>query len=98
MTRFRLISLLSVTALAASAALAQSTYTPPKTPWGDPDIQGVWPGNMGVPMQRAEALGTRKTLTEEEYQQRVAQSQQQSVNDNEEFAFSDTRLQRWRCR
>jgi hypothetical protein len=26
---------------------AQKAWTPPKTPWGDPDLQGVWPGTGG---------------------------------------------------
>jgi hypothetical protein len=92
MTCSRLASLVLLASLAASAVSAQAPYRVPRTPWGDPDLQGVWPGNMGVPMQRAEALGTRKTLTEEEYQQRVAQAQQQATNDSQEFAFSDTRV------
>ena len=29
-------------------------YTVPKTPWGDPDLQGVWSSDdtQGIPMQR----------------------------------------------
>ena len=32
-------------------------YSVPRTPWGEPDLQGKWPGTdlVGVPMQRAEA-------------------------------------------
>src|SRR5262245_23965204 len=31
-----------------------ATWSVPRTPWGDPDLQGVWPGTamMGVPMER----------------------------------------------
>ena len=31
-------------------------YTVPKTPWGDPDLQGVWSSDdtQGIPMQRAQ--------------------------------------------
>ena len=43
--------------------LAQSHYTPPRTPWGDPDLQGLWPGNMGVPMQRPATFGDRSSPT-----------------------------------
>ena len=25
-----------------SSPSAQPGYTPPKTPWGDPDLQGIW--------------------------------------------------------
>ena len=33
------------------------TWTPPRTPWGDPDLQGVWPGTdfVGVPLVRADS-------------------------------------------
>ena len=30
------------------------TYTPPRTPWGDPDLQGVWPGTARSTADRAE--------------------------------------------
>jgi len=70
----------------APAANAVKTWTQPKTPWGDPDIQGVWPGNMGVPMQRPTAMGTRTTLTDEEYKAREAQAQKQSAADRETIA------------
>jgi hypothetical protein len=44
-----------------------STYTPPKTPWGDPDIQGVWDNHNVIPMQRPANLAGKKTFTDEEY-------------------------------
>ena len=48
------------TAGASSAARAQAAYTPPRTPWGDPDLQGIWPGTemVGVPFERPEPFGT----------------------------------------
>ena len=30
----------------------KSTYVPPKTPWGDPDIQGVYDYQDNIPMER----------------------------------------------
>jgi hypothetical protein len=62
------------------AVMAQSGgFTPPRTPWGDPDLQGFWPGvdMVGVPLQRPQQFGTRNVLTEQEYQQRVEQAQRQ---------------------
>lgn len=70
----------------ASAALAQV----PRTPWGDPDLAGMWPGNMGVPMQRPEALGTRTTLTDAEFAQKQAQAQKQAAADSQSTAASDS--------
>jgi hypothetical protein len=62
--------------IAASAAIAAqqpaSSFTPPKTPWGDPDLQGFWPSvdMVGVPLQRPARFGTRNVLTDEEFAQR----------------------------
>jgi hypothetical protein len=42
-------------------------YTPPKTPWGDPDLEGLWPGSLNIPLQRPESFGERNTLTDEEF-------------------------------
>ena len=78
--------------LVAGAALAQAPYKTPKTPWGDPDLQGIWPGNMGVPMQRPVALGDRGTLTDEEFAKRAAQAKQQAQADSESTAASDSRV------
>jgi hypothetical protein len=78
---------------AIGALLAGQTkpWTPPKTPWGDPDLQGIWPGNMGVPLQRPESLGTRATLTDAEFAQKEAQARKQAQADSESTAASDSK-------
>jgi hypothetical protein len=70
---------------------SKKPWTPPKTAWGDPDIQGMWPGNMGVPMQRPESLGTRTTLTDQEFAQKQAQAAQQAAADSESVTASDSK-------
>ena len=30
----------------------QSAYKTPRTPWGDPDLQGSWPAQFNIPMSR----------------------------------------------
>ena len=44
-------------------------WTPPKTPWGEPDLQGIWPLNhlISTPLQRPERFGERRLLTDEEF-------------------------------
>jgi hypothetical protein len=61
----------------ASAGAKNTAWMPPKTPWGDPDLQGIWPtGEMtGVPLERPVEFGERATLTDEEFAQRQAQLQ-----------------------
>jgi hypothetical protein len=46
-----------------------------KTPWGDPDLQGTWPGGpvYSVPFERAPELGTRAMLTDAEAAKRKAE-------------------------
>lgn len=75
----------------ATALLAQTHYTTPKTPWGDPDLEGSWPGNMGVPMQRPVAQGTRTTLTDAEFAQKQAQAKRQAATDAEEYLAPDAK-------
>ena len=79
-------------ALQAGVAFAQKPYTPPKTPWGDPDLEGVWPGNMGVPMQRPLNLGARTELNDQEFAQRQEQARRQAAADAESTSASDTRV------
>lgn len=74
-------ALTAAIAAAAPVAFAQQTgrapeWTHPMTPWGEPDIQGMWPIShlIGAPLQRPEQYGERRLLTDEEFavvQQRV---------------------------
>ena len=49
------------------------TWTPDKTPWGDPDLQAVWSGDsaFGIPLQCPEELGTKAELTDQEFAEKV---------------------------
>ena len=51
---------------------AAKPYTPPKTPWGDPDLQGLWPGSLNIPLQRPASFGERNVLTDKELADRDA--------------------------
>ena len=44
-------------------------YAAPRTPWGHPDLQGVWTSDDArtVPLQRPPELGDRRMLTDEEF-------------------------------
>jgi hypothetical protein len=53
---------------AAADAKTGAKYTPPKTSWGEPDLQGIWPLNhlIAVPLERPRQFGTKASLTDEE--------------------------------
>jgi hypothetical protein len=51
---------------AAGLAADESGFTPPRTPWGDPDFQGVWNSKTLTPLERADKFGGREFLTDEE--------------------------------
>ena len=52
-----------------------TNYVTPKTPWGDPDLQGVWSSDdtSGIPRERPVELGTRLYQSDQEYGARVKQ-------------------------
>src|SRR6187549_1569990 len=70
--------ILTMMCLAAGLASAQTksdttTYQPPKTSWGHPDLQGTWTSDdlQGVPVERPQQYGTRRYLTEQELAERA---------------------------
>jgi hypothetical protein len=69
----------------AAAAAPAKAFTVQKTPWGDPDIAGVWTSDaaIGIPMQRPDQFGGRAELSDEEFaakQTRDAQTRTRAEN------------------
>ena len=52
-----------IVVLAAGTAAAQDA---PRTPWGTPDLQGIWDFKTATPLERPEDRGEQAFLTEEE--------------------------------
>jgi hypothetical protein len=48
---------------ARAAPLAPAAPTP-KTPWGDPDLQGIWTDETDTPLQRSPKFGNQEFFTE----------------------------------
>ncbi len=61
--------LLAVTSSFCLASLAADEFTPPRTEWGQPDLQGVWNFSSNVPMERPERFGDREFMTVEEVEE-----------------------------
>jgi len=73
----RLPAMLAIVAGFGLAQTATKNWTPPKTSWGDPDLEGTWTSDdqRGVPFERPAKFGTRKTLTEQELAERVKENE-----------------------
>ena len=68
------LAVLVLAGMVPSTAAGQSGapdagWTAPRTPDGQPDLQGIWTNNSATPMQRPEILGDKATLTAEELAQ-----------------------------
>src|SRR5438045_2097763 len=78
----------------AKAAPAAKGWSQPKTPWGDPDLQGTWTSDdcIGTPLNRPENLGDRGFYTEQELADRQKRLDTQQQNDLEATVAPNQRV------
>jgi hypothetical protein len=62
---------------------AKATWAAARTPWGDPDLQGVWNDATSTPLERPRQVGEKQVLGDEE-----------AAGFQEELAFNLTRDRR----
>src|SRR5215471_9778215 len=79
---------------APKAPAAAKTWTPTKTPWGDPDLQGTWTSDdcIGTPLNRQPQFGDRLYYTEQELAQRQGNLDRQLQNDLVETVAPNQRV------
>ena len=67
----------------ASTAAAKAAWKQPMTPWGEPDLRGIWPLShlISTPFQRPDRFGDRRFLTDEEF----AAAQKSADDRNKRF-------------
>ena len=66
-------ALLGVVGIVGMPAVVVAQTDSARTPWGDPDMQGIWTNTTTTPLERPEELGDKVALTPEEYAARNAQ-------------------------
>jgi len=78
----------------SKASPAAKTWTQPKTPWGDPDLQGTWTSDdcIGTPMNRPANFGDRLYYTEQELADRQDRLKTQLQTDLVETVASGQRV------
>ncbi len=52
--------------VAAQSVASEQRPPVPRTPWGDPDLQGLWNYGTNTPFQRPPKYAGRELLTQEE--------------------------------
>ena len=65
------------------------TWSVPRTPDGQPDLQGVWLSNTATPLERPKALEGRMSLTDEEVANLRARAERLFRSGDSDFAGGD---------
>ncbi len=75
MTVLTVVQIAAQAPSSARTTVAADAWSPPKTTWGDPDLQGSWPtaSLVGTPFERPTQFGERRLLTDEEFAARQKQ-------------------------
>jgi hypothetical protein len=81
--------------LALPLAVGQSkTYTPPRTPDGQPDFQGIWSNAVLTPLERPADLKDKASFTKEEAAAYVKQTLERNNMDRRDGAGTDADVAR----
>lgn len=66
------VVLVALGSVSAAAQDQSGAWTPTRTPWGDPDLEGIWSNATTTPLQRPAELAGKEFFTDEEVADRDA--------------------------
>ena len=79
-----LVFAVGLLATAPAAGQAQDDYDAPRTPWGDPNLQGLWDTRTYTPLERPPEFGDREFMTAEEAAERERLGLRRIVSDDDD--------------
>jgi hypothetical protein len=89
------VAMIGLTSVAvAGQAANSSSKTVPRTPWGDPDLQGIWSIATITPFERPTALADKQVLSEEEAADLERQTLKTTNQDRRDGAGTDADVAR----
>jgi len=88
-----MMGMASVSVAGQAPGSGQADYTAPRTPWGDPDLQGMWDTRTYTPFERPAEFGTREFMTEEEAAERERLGLRRIVSDDDDDAIAEDLIQ-----
>jgi hypothetical protein len=78
------VSLMAGIPLFGQSAQSSKAYVPPRTPDGQPDLQGYFSNNTITPLERPKGLGAKEFYTEQEWDAIIKRDQSRLAKNEEE--------------